>query len=57
VLVGQEDSITPPADAEASAARSQVQELVVLEGAGHLSNMEAPDDFSSAVARFLSARF
>jgi 3-oxoadipate enol-lactonase len=57
VLVGQEDSITPTADAEALSRAIAGSALVVLPRAGHLSNMEAPDDFSSAIARFLAARF
>jgi pimeloyl-ACP methyl ester carboxylesterase len=55
--VGQEDSITPPSDAEALSRAIVGSELVVVPRAGHLSNLEAPDDFSTAVARFLATRF
>jgi pimeloyl-ACP methyl ester carboxylesterase len=57
VIVGQEDSITPPSDAEALSRAIVSSELVVVPRAGHLSNLEAPDDFSTAVARFLATRF
>jgi pimeloyl-ACP methyl ester carboxylesterase len=55
VVVGEEDALTPRADSEriqAAVARSQ---LVVLPGAGHLSNLEAPEAFSTALADFLTS--
>ena len=55
VIVGEEDGLTPPADSrrmQAAMARSQ---LVVLPGAGHLSNLEAPAAFSTALANFLTS--
>ena len=57
VIVGQEDVVTPAADAELLACSIPRAELVVLPRAGHLSNLEAPDGFSSALARFLSRAF
>jgi pimeloyl-ACP methyl ester carboxylesterase len=55
VIVGEEDTLTPPADAEAM--RSQVNRVyfVAIRRAGHLSNLEAPEDFSAALAHFLAA--
>lgn len=55
VLVGAEDTLTPPAESEAMQARMERSRLVVLPGAGHLSNLEAPDGFSQALADFLSS--
>jgi pimeloyl-ACP methyl ester carboxylesterase len=57
VIVGQEDVVTPAADAELLAHSIPRAELVVLPRVGHLSNLEAPDWFSSALARFLSRAF
>jgi 3-oxoadipate enol-lactonase len=55
VVVGDADTITPPTDSEAmqrSLARSQ---LVVIPGAGHLSNVENPEAFSRALTDFLGS--
>jgi 3-oxoadipate enol-lactonase len=53
VLVGDQDSITPPELSEALAGSIAGAELHVLAGAGHLSNIERPGDFNSAVEAFL----
>ena len=55
VIVGEEDVVTPLAESESlqrSIARSR---LVVLSQAGHLSSLEAADDFSRALSDFLSS--
>jgi pimeloyl-ACP methyl ester carboxylesterase len=57
VIVGQEDTVTPAADAEILAGSIPGTELVVLPRVGHLSNLEAPDDFSGVVTRFLARAF
>jgi 3-oxoadipate enol-lactonase len=57
IIVGQEDVVTPAADAELLACSIPGAELVVLPRAGHLSNLEAPEGFSSALTRFLSRAF
>jgi pimeloyl-ACP methyl ester carboxylesterase len=51
VLCGAEDTLTPPAECAGMASRIPGSELVVLEGAGHLSNLEAPVAFNEALAR------
>jgi pimeloyl-ACP methyl ester carboxylesterase len=53
IVVGGEDAITPPADAEAMGAKIDGSRLFVVEGAGHLSNVERPDDFNRALVGFL----
>lgn len=53
VLVGSEDTLTPPAMSEAMASQIPGAELVVLEGAGHLSNLEDPEGFLEAVRGLL----
>ncbi|TDU04138.1 pimeloyl-ACP methyl ester carboxylesterase [Streptomyces sp. 846.5] len=53
VLVGEEDAITPPSDAEAMAAVLPDVVLTVLPAVGHLSNIESPDAFNWAVRGLL----
>lgn len=53
IVVGAEDAITPPADAEAMRAKIAGSRLTVLEGAGHLSNVERPEEFNRALVEFL----
>lgn len=53
IIVGSEDSVTPPADSESMSAKIEGARLVVVEGAGHLSNVEKPEDFNRALADFL----
>lgn len=43
VMVGEEDTETPPSYAEAIASRIPGAELIVVPGAGHLLNLEQPD--------------
>jgi 3-oxoadipate enol-lactonase len=54
VIVGSEDLPTPPEDARDLAARIPGARLVELPGAGHLANLEQPEDFARAVADFLA---
>ncbi len=53
VLVGEEDTLTPPAESRAIAAAVPDGRLVVIPGAGHLSNIEAPEAFNRALVSFL----
>jgi 3-oxoadipate enol-lactonase len=54
-VVGEHDAITPPAEHRAMAARVKDASLVEIPGAGHMSNLEAPERFNQALLRFLSA--
>jgi pimeloyl-ACP methyl ester carboxylesterase len=56
VLVGDLDAIAPATDARAMAELIADAQLELITGAGHLSNLEQPDSFTGAVARFLSQR-
>ena len=56
VIVGSEDALTPPALSEAMVAALPDAELLVIEGAGHLTAIERPDEFARAVRAFLSER-
>jgi pimeloyl-ACP methyl ester carboxylesterase len=55
VICGGEDSVATPTEMRAMAAAIPDAEYVEIAGAGHLSNLEAPDRFDDAVARFLDA--
>jgi pimeloyl-ACP methyl ester carboxylesterase len=56
VLVGDLDAITPTPDARAMADQIPSAQLELITSAGHLSNLEQPEAFTGAVARFLNAR-
>lgn len=49
VVVGAEDVLTPPAESERMVHFIPHARLHVIPGAGHLSSVEAPDAFNSAV--------
>lgn len=53
VIVGEHDKPSPPAVAEEMVARLPQARLAVIETAGHLSNLEAPDEFNRALISFL----
>jgi 3-oxoadipate enol-lactonase len=52
VIVGQEDVLTTPADAERIATGIHGAQLIVIPNAGHLSNLEQPERFTSAIEAF-----
>lgn len=53
VITGTEDQVYPPAMARDIARRVPGAQLVEIEGAGHLSNLEQPERFSQAVFEFI----
>lgn len=53
VVVGEEDTLTPPEESRSMAERIPGAELVVIPGAGHLSSLERPEAFNEALRRFL----
>jgi pimeloyl-ACP methyl ester carboxylesterase len=53
VVVGEEDGLTPPAEAEKMAAAVKGARVARIPEAGHLSNLEAPAAFEAAVTAFL----
>lgn len=53
IVVGEEDTVTPPADAERMAAAIPNARLVKLAGAAHLSNVEEADAFNAAIGSAL----
>ncbi len=53
VLVGAEDRVTPPAASQFLAQHIPQARLVQLPGAGHLTNIEQPTAFNTALSTFL----
>ena len=56
IVVGDEDTLTPPPLSEEMHGAIAGSELVVIAGAGHLSSLEQPAAFNAALARFLEHR-
>ena len=57
ILVGREDAITPLADSETMQSKISTSHLVVLDNAGHVSNVEQTDQFNFALSAFLNRVF
>ena len=53
ILVGAEDAITPVADSEKMHQSIAGSRLVVLENAGHVSNLERTEPFNEALLAFM----
>ena len=53
IIVGDEDTLTPPALSRAMASRIAGARLTIIKGAGHLSNIEQPEAFNEAALAFL----
>jgi len=53
VLVGSEDGLAPPSEAEKMGRLIPDARLEAIQGAGHLSNLERVDDFNRALVDFL----
>ena len=56
ILCGSLDTLTPPQISREMADLARQSELVILEGIGHLSPLETPDEVTAILNRFL-ARF
>jgi 3-oxoadipate enol-lactonase len=55
VICGSEDRMTTPQTAEDISVRVRGSRLILLGGAGHISNMEQPDAFNRALLEYLRA--
>ena len=55
VIVGEQDVLTPPSVAQEYAAQISGSQLVVIQHAGHLSNLEQPEAFLQALRAFLGS--
>ncbi len=54
VIVGENDAITPPRDAEFMQAAIPNAQLEIIPEVGHMTPVEAPQRFAEALKRFLS---
>jgi pimeloyl-ACP methyl ester carboxylesterase len=54
VIVGAEDVLSPPPDAEAMVAALPQARLAVMPEAGHLTAVETPEAFNAEVAGFVA---
>jgi pimeloyl-ACP methyl ester carboxylesterase len=55
VVVGRDDEFTPVSDARVMYERIPDATLVVIDGAGHLPNLERPAEFNRAIRHFLDS--
>jgi pimeloyl-ACP methyl ester carboxylesterase len=53
IIAGSDDKLTPVAEAEAMRDGIPHARFHVIEGAGHLSNLERPEEFNSALSDFI----
>lgn len=54
IMAGSEDRVVPLQNADVLAAGIPHTEKVILQGAGHLINVEKPDEFNKEVIQFLT---
>jgi 3-oxoadipate enol-lactonase len=53
IMYGEDDTVYPPELARAMAARIPGAELTMIKGAGHLANLEQPEEFNRILLEFL----
>ena len=53
VIVGSDDAFTPVSDAEFMRARIPRARVAVIEGAGHMPNVEKPAEFNKVLAELM----
>jgi len=53
VVVGEFDQLTPPSDSQEIATGIPGAQLVTIDGAGHMANMENPEAFNEALLAFI----
>ncbi|HHT03717.1 MAG TPA: alpha/beta fold hydrolase [Bacteroidales bacterium] len=54
IMVGQQDKITPPDIARSMHEKIAESTISIIDNAGHLSNLENPDQFNSELRKFLN---
>ena len=57
VLVGEHDLLTPPSDSEAMLEALPNARLVRIDQAGHMANLENPEQFNEVLLEWLSSSF
>ncbi len=55
IMVGNEDIITPPAAARFMHEKIKGSLLKIIDNAGHLSNLENPEEFNLQLKRFVES--
>lgn len=55
IMAGSEDKITPPAAARYMHERINGSQLQIIDHAGHLSNLENPDEFNIMLKKFVAS--
>lgn len=55
IMVGKEDRVTPPASAKYMHEKIKDSCLSIINDAGHLSNLENPDEFDYQLKKFVSS--
>lgn len=55
IVVGSEDQVTPPAEARAMQAAIRGARLAEIPGAGHMTPVEQPHEFSRVLSEFLES--
>jgi pimeloyl-ACP methyl ester carboxylesterase len=53
IVHGEEDRVIPPSEAQSMAAAIPVVQMEIIAGAGHLPNMEQPEQFNRILGDFL----
>lgn len=54
IIHGKDDQVIPPSEAEAMAKAIPHSDLHLIDKAGHLPNLEQPEEFNRIVAKFLA---
>jgi 3-oxoadipate enol-lactonase len=54
VVVGEEDTLTPPAESEKMVAAAKAAKLVRIPRAGHIASIENPAEFTKALEEFFA---
>jgi len=54
IVVGSKDALTPVADSELMHREIGGSRLQIIEGAGHVSNLERPEEFNRALVKFIN---
>ncbi len=54
IIVGENDKVTPPSEAELMHSKIRGSRLAVIRDAGHISNLENNQEFNSALQDFLA---
>jgi pimeloyl-ACP methyl ester carboxylesterase len=56
IITGRDDTLIPPSESEAMSRAIPESRLLVIDGAAHLSNLEARVAFDAAVREFVTTR-